>query len=324
MGRFWSAVAVQLGKRAGLVSAVGVLLTVALGFGITRLEFATGQDTYLNGDDQVAIDNVAYQELFGGQLMLVLFTMDEGRTVSELLVGEHRDTIAEVAAELAAHDAVDVVMTPMTGIQFSNNLLTRSLADPTKEPTTFDPLGSIASATVNSASERDPSAERSADLARTVQRILPFLGAGQLPSMDDPAWIDVLLHDNSGGIRKSLHSFFPSERHAMMFVRLVGNADIETEGRGAEAVIEAWADRALDGVTVTATGAPALLKDINDYLRGGILELGALAVIGMALILLLGFRVRWRLLSLGVVLVGVVWAFGLAGYLGIPDRKSVV
>jgi predicted RND superfamily exporter protein len=30
------------------------------------------------------------------------------------------------------------------------------------------------------------------------------------------------------------------------------------------------------------------------------------------------FDVRWRLLPLAVVLIGVVWAFGLAGYLGIP------
>src|SRR4029077_9792950 len=58
-------------------------------------------------------------------------------------------------------------------------------------------------------------------------------------------------------------------------------------------------------------------KDINDYLRGGMLTLGGIAVGIMVLILLLLFRVRWRLLPLAVILVGVLWAFGLAGYLGI-------
>src|SRR3546814_11511544 len=38
----------------------------------------------------------------------------------------------------------------------------------------------------------------------------------------------------------------------------------------------------------------------------------------MLVILLLAFNVRWKLLPLFVVLIGVVWAFGLAGYLGIP------
>ena len=48
------------------------------------------------------------------------------------------------------------------------------------------------------------------------------------------------------------------------------------------------------------------------------LTLGAIAVAIMVVILLVLFNVRWRLLPLGVVLVGVIWAFGLAGYLGIP------
>ena len=38
----------------------------------------------------------------------------------------------------------------------------------------------------------------------------------------------------------------------------------------------------------------------------------------MVVILVLLFGVRWRLLPLFVILVGVTWAFGLAGYLGIP------
>src|SRR3954466_802066 len=48
------------------------------------------------------------------------------------------------------------------------------------------------------------------------------------------------------------------------------------------------------------------------------LTLGAIAAGVLVIILLVLFNVRWRLLPLGVILVGVVWAFGLAGYLGIP------
>ena len=46
--------------------------------------------------------------------------------------------------------------------------------------------------------------------------------------------------------------------------------------------------------------------------------LGGIAIAVMALILLLTFNVRWRLLPLGVVVIGVIWAFGVAGYIGIP------
>ena len=48
MDRLWDWLAVELGKYARWVE-LGVLgLTIVLGFGITRLEFATGQDSYLN------------------------------------------------------------------------------------------------------------------------------------------------------------------------------------------------------------------------------------------------------------------------------------
>jgi hypothetical protein len=44
-------------------------ITLVLGLGITKLDFATGQDSYLNKDEQVYKDSVAYQDLFGGQAM---------------------------------------------------------------------------------------------------------------------------------------------------------------------------------------------------------------------------------------------------------------
>ena len=60
----------------------------------------------------------------------------------------------------------------------------------------------------------------------------------------------------------------------------------EEEGKGAVAVKTAWANKKLDGASVVVTGAPVLLKDLNDYLKGGILKLGAIALAVMALILL--------------------------------------
>ncbi|HRW37132.1 MAG TPA: hypothetical protein P5254_05505, partial [Aquihabitans sp.] len=93
MRKFWSKLAVVLGKRVGLVAAVGLLITGILGFGVTKLEFATGQDSYLNASDQVAKDNVAYQDLFGGQIMIVLFTMDDGHTVDELATPANREVL---------------------------------------------------------------------------------------------------------------------------------------------------------------------------------------------------------------------------------------
>ena len=90
MQRFWSWLAVNLGKRAGLVSIIGLLVTLALGAGITQLHFTSSQDAYLNKSDQVYKDNVAYQNLFGGEAMLTVITMDKGHNVVELLDDANR------------------------------------------------------------------------------------------------------------------------------------------------------------------------------------------------------------------------------------------
>src|SRR4029078_1794223 len=103
-----------------------------------------------------------------------------------------------------------------------------------------------------------------------------------------------------------------------IITRLKGNESIEDEGAAATFVQDQADKIDLPNTPAVATGASILLKDINDYLQGGMLTLGAIAVVIMIVILLVLFNVRWRLLSLGVVLVGVIWAFGVAGYVGIP------
>ncbi|MEZ5268050.1 MAG: hypothetical protein R2789_05605 [Microthrixaceae bacterium] len=119
MQRMWSWLAVNLGRRAGAVSLIGLVVTVGLGFGITRLDFATGQDSYLNTDEQVYIDNVDYQELFGGQAMLSVITMDEGHTVDELFTEESIATFNDVGERTRAIENVDGVIDPIAAMEFS-------------------------------------------------------------------------------------------------------------------------------------------------------------------------------------------------------------
>ncbi|HEX7443869.1 MAG TPA: hypothetical protein VF320_08280, partial [Acidimicrobiales bacterium] len=127
MQRFWSWLAVELGKRAGLVAVVGLLITLVAGYGVTKLQFATGQDSYLNASDQVAKDNVAYQKLFGGEAMLVLLTADQGKTVLDVSNAHNQAEMEKMATELRAHpDLVDSVVTPGVALQWSDNLIQKT------------------------------------------------------------------------------------------------------------------------------------------------------------------------------------------------------
>jgi hydrophobe/amphiphile efflux-3 (HAE3) family protein len=300
----------NFGKHAGIVGAIGLAITLLLGLGATKLDFATGQDSYLNKDEQVYKDNVAYQDLFGGQAMLTLFTMEGGRDVVDLFTPDNIRHLQQVDEELHNTQGVETVVTPLTALQFTQNLAVSDTGDPTQ---------SVAGQALLSASERepDPAAQeiRSADAVRTLERLSAV--PEDQRTFDNPEWARFLLFDNRNEIRKSLRPFFPDETHAQMITRLVGNASLEEEGAASERVQEITLAAPFEQADVTSTGASVLLKDLNDYLRGGMLTLGAIAIGIMVVILWLLFKVRWRLLPLAVILVGLVWAFGLAGYLGI-------
>jgi uncharacterized protein len=311
MRRVWAWMGLNFGKHAGIVGVIGLAITLVLGVGATKLDFATGQDSYLNKDEQVYKDNVAYQDLFGGQAMLTLFTMEEGSDVVDLFTPDNIQRLQEIEDQLHDTEGVEAVVTPLTALQFTQNLAVSDTGDPTQ---------SVAGQALLAARERepDPAAQqvRLEDAATTLERLSAV--PEDQRTFENPEWVRFLLFDNRGEIRKSLRPFFPDESHAQLVSRLEGNASLEDEGTASERVQEITLAEPFENTEVTSTGASVLLKDLNDYLRGGMLTLGAIAVGIMVVILLLLFGVRWRLLPLGVILVGLVWAFGLAGYLGIP------
>ena len=85
---------------------------------------------------------------------------------------------------------------------------------------------------------------------------------------------------------------------------------------GSKAVQDVMSTHKFDNATVTITGTPTFLTDINDYLQGGMLILGSIAVLVMMVILLVAFKVRWRLLPLLGMVVGIAWGFGVFGFTG--------
>ena len=312
MQRFWSYIAVQLGKHAFWVTAVGLLVTIALGLGITQLSFSTGQNTYLNKSDAVYNANVQYQRLFGGQAMLTVIAMKPGHKVDELFTGDGPAQFRQYHNALAKSGKVESVITPQTILEFSNSLV----SSPDGNPTSSIAGKALLAAQTKEQPGSPGATARAEDTAKTLQRL------GAIPvaerTLDNPAWIQFLLYNNEGKIRKALRSVILDPTHAQIVTRLPGNESITQEGAAARLVQDQGAKLDIPNTSSVTTGASVLLRDINDYLRGGMLTLGALAVLIMTVILLVLFRVRWRLLPLIVVLVGVVWAFGLAGYLGIP------
>ncbi len=314
--KHWRAAGVALGKHWKWVLAAAAVVTVVLAIGFARVEFATGQDSYLNADSQASIDNVAFQDRFGGETVVLLFSAEEGRDVSDLFSAENLAELEQLTEELASIEQVSSAITPLVSIQLSDALI----KGPGREA-------------LIAAASRDPDPDGQAARNADIQVGLARLGAVENQEIGDPGWADVLVFGNDGyevsdgelvapadqdrAIRLSLASTFPDQRTAVGGVVLAGNATLDELSEGTDAVLEVVETIELDGFELTPTGSPVYLREINNYLQGGMLTLGAAAVVVMAVILLVMFPVRWRLLPLLSVLVGVVWAFAILGYISV-------
>ncbi len=317
MERFWRAAGVQLGKYWWAVLGSMLVITGLLALGLSQLQFATGQDSYLNQDSQIAVDNVEYQDNFGGETAILLFQAQDGNDITDLFAGENLEELRNLEEELGDIPEVFAVVAPLTAVQYSENIVTEG----------------VGTNALLSAADRDPdpaSVEvRQADITTTLAR----LGEVEEEDLSNPTWVDFLLFSNTGfeseggaptpppddqrEVRGSLQPTFPNLETAVGGVLIEGNADLDTLSAGTDAILEVVEGAEFEGFDVIVTGSPVFLKDINDYLQGGMLTLGAAALAIMAVILLLMFRVRWRLLPLLSVLVGVVWAFAILGLIDV-------
>jgi len=316
LDKVWSWLGLNLGKHWVAVLIVGGIVTLGLGYGTTKLKFSTDQSNYLNKTDQVYKDSVAYQKLFGGEAMITLVTMDPGHTVAELFTPDGIKQWTNIAHEIDASHQVLGTVTPLTALEWNNNLVKGPNGNVTQSV-----AGKILAGDLGRATSKTGQAARNASALATIDRINAIPVAQR--TLANPKYLDFLLYDNPEPhdpkpIRTALLPFFPDARHAQMVVRLLGNESIKSEGVTADLVSAAAKSLRFPHTQITTTGAPALLENLNNYLTGGMTTLALIAVAIMAVILLLLFNVRWRLLPLGIVLIGVIWAFGVAGYLGIP------
>lgn len=153
---------------------------------------------------------------------------------------------------------------------------------------------------------------------RSVVSPLTLLGSsGEQAGIDlsDPAAaVAAALEDES--LRGELERFYRNG-HALVAVRLAGGLTSDEQSEAARLVQDTVADSPFAAGAIVA-GTPRLIADITSAIYSGLTRTGVIAVILMVVILFLAFPARWRLLSLPIVLVGVLWTFGIAAAVDVP------
>jgi hypothetical protein len=148
----------------------------------------------------------------------------------------------------------------------------------------------------------------------TVIKEVNYQMTGRSMVPDDPERIDGIIASSMPG------ALMPDNTHAIMSVVMEGTASDSTKEdilRETETSIK-LANFPGD-YNVIVTGEPAFMIAMNDEMNTSMGLLLGLSVLLMIVVLYLVFKhVRWRLLPLPIVLVGIIFTFGAMGFLDIP------
>lgn len=153
------------------------------------------------------------------------------------------------------------------------------------------------------------------------QAVAQQTGSPELPL--DPAVLQSIVVDPQSG---QINSFFirvlPDAQHALIAITLIGDLSIAEQNQVSGEIERLVADAGFSGVETVVTGMPVVLSQIEDMMSSSLLNMLLVSILLMLVILSVIFSVRgffvWRWLPLGIVLIGMIYTFGIMGVLSIP------
>nr|WP_231590493.1 RND family transporter [Methanosarcina siciliae] len=133
--------------------------------------------------------------------------------------------------------------------------------------------------------------------------------------------------DSDRGVQELINSqpslfetLLPDKTHMMIVIKIAGSSTDQQKEDILNALYPSLNEAGFPpGYSLIVTGSPALRIDIDNEMTQSMGVLLGISSILMVIVLLLVFRhVRWGLLPLPVVLLGVFFTFGFMGYSGVP------
>lgn len=135
---------------------------------------------------------------------------------------------------------------------------------------------------------------------------------------NDQEELDQIFFAEDGEMRAAFANVTPTENNFLMIVKLEGNlSDAEKDAVYSD-LTRVLERQEFGSFSYVVTGRPVLDTSLRADMQANMKSMVAFAVGTMLVILLLIFKVRWRILPLVTVFIAVVATLGLMGSVGIP------
>lgn len=134
----------------------------------------------------------------------------------------------------------------------------------------------------------------------------------------DQAELDNILYDENNELRSIFSDVVLDNKNSLMVVKLQGNLEDEYKDQISKELTTALDKEGFETISYTITGKPVLDSSLRTEMKTNMMMMVGLAVLIMFIVLALVFKVRWKMLSLGIILVSVIATLGFMGILSVP------
>lgn len=299
---------------------ITTLILAVMTAGAFKIVMATGNETMIDEETSVFQDNQALESEFGGESIIVLH---EGQKTEDLMTVGNLKKMKELESKLNHYDEVYSVISPATlveqmaekqgekyrdGIKKMNQELTQGPKPPRGSPQQPNP-------NMNRPAQPNPQLKEFSSKIDNILDHSDILHPG-LPQKQKT--LDKMIYDKDGKLRNQFEEVVTEDQYMVMMVRLNGDMDDEKKTEIAQFIKQEIDDNPLQSVESTVSGKPVLDGAVRNSMQESMQKMVGLAVLFMVIVLAFVFRVRWRHLSLPIILAAVIPTIGFMGWISIP------
>lgn len=130
--------------------------------------------------------------------------------------------------------------------------------------------------------------------------------------------LDSILYEENGEIRSMFSDVLLDDTNSLMMIKLQGNLADGNKDLLYGEVQTALEKQGFTDIDYIISGKPVLDSSLRDEMQTNMKYMIVSAIALMFIILMLVFKIRWRVLSLGIIFVSVIGTLGLMGHLNVP------
>lgn len=334
MNKLFSKIGVLIEKSPFKVLFTSLVIMIILITGALKVNMATGNETLVKIDSEAYMSNYEMEEEFGGDAIMVLLKGNK----KDLLSQENVEKMWHVEERLKYNEDIYSFLSPVSIV----HQITDKQGKQIKEniPGMSDGLGKMSENLVeiqnkfakmkeSLAGGIDPEelktmangfvtmGENLGGLSGALETFHQKSGMMEASVPHNQEELDFILYDDQGKLKEIFSDTIIDDQHLMMIIKLKGNIEDSAKDEVYKEVVEAMEAEDFGEVEYLISGKPVLDSSLKKEMKSNMQTMVIFAAIVMTLVLLLVFKVRWRTLSIGVILVSVIGTLGLMGHLSV-------